>query len=209
MWLTISNWSKHSEAFEAIYSSIGHLHNGNTQTVWEELNWVGIFTHQTCLYRFSLYLHRDCFLVKGIVIVCWLQRNRHKKSTFRLLWRLLPWSFLWLFNFLWNFVSMSQHIGIGWRLIHRNFIYSLWIWETRWVAVKIFFIFILKSAKVKSLRTVRAIFLWVQPETLHSKLFQSPLSLPFWQSLSMRSTIQPSQSSKWVNIQDVIIGVIS
>ena len=133
MWLTISNWSKHSEAFEAIYSSIGHLHNGNTQTVWEELNWVGIFTHQTYLYRFSLYLHRDCFLVKGIVIVCWLQRNRHKKSTFRLLWRLLPWSFLRLFKFLWNFVSMSQHIGIGWRHIHRNFIYSLWIWETRWV----------------------------------------------------------------------------
>ena len=126
------------------FFSIGHLHNGNTQTVWEGPNRVGIFTHQTCLYRFFLYLHCDCFLVKGIVIVCWLQRNRHKKSTFRLLWRLLPWSFLWLFNFLWNFVSVSQHIGIGWRLIHRNFIYSLWIWETRWVAVKIVFIFILK-----------------------------------------------------------------
>ena len=110
MCLTISNWSKHSEAFEAIYSSIGHLHNGNTQTVWEELNWVAIFTHQTYLYRFSLYLHRDCFLVKGIVIVCWLQRNRHKKSTFRLLWRLLTWSFLWLCKFLWNFISMSQHM---------------------------------------------------------------------------------------------------
>ena len=143
-WLTVSNWSKHSEAFKTIFFSIGHLHNGNTQTVWEEPNRVDIFTHQTCLYRFFLYLHCDCFLVKGIVIVCWLQRNRHKKSTFRLLWKLLPWSFLWLFKFLWNFVSMSQHIGIGWRLIHRNFIYSLWIWETRWVAVKIVFILILK-----------------------------------------------------------------
>ena len=143
-WLTVSNWSKHSEAFKTIFFSIGHLHNGNTQTVWEEPNRVGIFTHQTWSYRFFLYLHCDCFLVKGIVIVCWLQRNRHKKSTFRLLWRLLPWSFLWLFNFLWSFVSMFQHIGIGWRLIHRNFIYSLWIWETRWVAVKIVFIFILK-----------------------------------------------------------------